>query len=181
MIHNYYQTPLLAPAAMWVGLGADLAWRRLPKLGPVPGGAVVFAAFLAYAAWIPASLGYYRVDWLREEAGHAIEARIPRGDLIVACDHNTLPPTDPRLLYRADREGWPMRVGDLTPDRLLKLRDFGAKWVVIVTSPEDSALTPPAFLEPTRVARDPILRHGSPMGELHVFDLNRLAPADSSR
>jgi hypothetical protein len=146
----------------------------------VPGGAVAFAAFLLWAAWAPGPLKYYRVDWLREEAGQAIEARVPRGDLVVACDYNTLPPTDPRLLYRADREGWPMRIGDLTPDRLLKLRPYGAKWVVIVTSPESASLAPPAFLEPTRVATDTLRRHGNAMGTLHVFDLSRLAAADST-
>ena len=173
-IHNYYQTPVLPAAAFWVALGTDWLWQKLPRVGPVPAAGVAFAAFLLVAAWLPSTLGYYRVDWLREEAGKVITARVPAGDLLVTSDHNTLPPTDPRLLFRADREGWCLRWNEITPSRILKLRDLGAEWVAILISPENPRMQVPAFLEPARVATDTIAHAGRPIGTLHLFQLARL-------
>jgi len=175
--HNYYQTPFLAPTALLIALGTDALWDRLPKLGRVPLTAVAFAAFLLVAAWLPPHLGYDQVDWLRTEAGPVIAARVPEGQLVVAGDFNTLPPTDPRLLFRASREGWPMRVKEITAERLDKLRPYGAHWVVVLTDPEHPDVQPPAFLEPMRVATDPVMHAGRQIGTVHVFDLTRAGAA----
>jgi hypothetical protein len=171
--HNYYQTPFLAPIALLIALGVDALWDRLPRLGAVPLTGILFAAFLVIAAWLPSRLGYDQVDWLRTEAGPVIAARVPEGQLVVAGDFNTLPPTDPRLLFRAGREGWPMRVHEITAERLDKLRPYGARWVVVLTDPQHPDIQPPAFLEPMRVATDPVMHAGRQIGMVYVYDLTR--------
>ncbi len=171
--HNYYQTPFLAPTALLIALGVDALWDRLPRLGRVPLTGIALAAFLVTAAWLPSRIGYDQVDWLRTEAGPVIAARVPESQLVVAGDFNTLPPTDPRLLFRAGREGWPMRVHEITAERLEKLRPYGARWVVVLTDPQHPDVQPPAFLEPIRVATDPVMHAGRQIGTVHVFDLTR--------
>jgi len=173
-MHNYYQMPFIAPCALLVGLGADVAWTRMASIGPVRTGAVVFAAFLLMAAWLPIRLGYDRVDWLRIEAGKQIATAVPAGQLVVTSDFNTLPPTDPRLLFRADREGWPMRYNEITRDRLAKLVPWGLKWVVVLTDPQHPEIWPPAFLEPARTATLPVVHDGRTIGTVHVFEVSRL-------
>jgi 4-amino-4-deoxy-L-arabinose transferase-like glycosyltransferase len=170
--HNYYQMPFIAPTALLIGLGADWLWARLPRPGGLPLGGVVFAGFLLMTLWVPYRVHYGEVDWLRTEAGPVIAARIPAGDLVVASDFSTLPPTDPRLLFRADREGWPMRSFEITPDRLNRLRAWDAKWVVVLTDPGHPGTQPPAFLEPARVATLPVRHEGRQLGTVHVFDLS---------
>jgi hypothetical protein len=178
--HNYYQMPFIAPTALLVALGADWLWQRLPRWGSVAAGGVVFAIFLLVALWMPRRVGYDRIDWLRTEAGPVLEAHVPKGELVVASDFNTLPPTDPRLLFRADREGWPMRANEITAERLARLRPYGVGWVAVLSDPEHPACVPPAFLEPARVATLPVLHEGKPIGTLHLFELRRLWAADSS-
>lgn len=175
VIHNYYQLPFLAPVAMLVGLGADVLWGLLPRVRTVPAAGALFLLFLGVATVAPRTLGYDRVDWLRIEAGKQIAGVIPEGDLVVASDFNTLPPTDPRLLFRAGREGWPMRAGEITLERVAKLETFGAKWVAVVTDPEHPAVRPPAFLASAEVAALPVTHDGRRLGTAHVFDLRRLA------
>jgi hypothetical protein len=114
---------------------------------------------------------YGEVDWLRTEAGPVIRAHVPEGELVVASDFSTLPPTDPRLLFRADREGWPMRSFEITPYRLNRLRAWGAKWVVVLTDPAHPATRCPAFLEPARAATLPVAHEGRVIGTVNLFDL----------
>jgi hypothetical protein len=169
--HNYYQMPFIAPVALLLALGADWFWAKLPRVAGVPLGAVAFAGFLAMAIWVPSRVGYDQVDWLRIEAGKVIEARVPATDLMIAADYSTLPPTDPRLLFRADREGWPMRSFEINADRVNRLRAWGARWVVVLTDPEHPATTSPAFLESARVATLPVRHEGRELGTVNVFDL----------
>jgi hypothetical protein len=169
--HNYYQMPFIAPTALLIGLGADWLWARLPRWKGVPLGALAFTGFLFMTLWVQQRAHYGVVDWLRTEAGKVIEARIPAGDLVVASDFSTLPPTDPRLLFRSDREGWPMRSFEITPYRLNRLRAWGAKWVVVLTDPAHPRTQAPAFLEPARVSTLPVMHEGQPIGTVNVFDL----------
>ena len=180
VMHNYYQLPFLAPLALLVGLGTDALWTRLPRLGPIPLAGVLFVVFLVVAACSPPTLGYDRVDWLRIEAGRVVASRVPAGDLMVAADYNTLPPTDPRLLARSGREGWPMRAADITPDRVAKLRPYGLKWVVVLTDPDHPAVQPPAFLAPAEIATLPARHEGRTLGTVHVYEVSRL-PGEAAR
>ena len=69
-----------------------------------------------------------------------------------------------------------MRWNELTAGRVAKLRGFGARWVAIVTSPENPDMRVPAFLEPARVASDPVEHAGRTLGTLHLFELSRFGP-----
>jgi Dolichyl-phosphate-mannose-protein mannosyltransferase len=170
--HNYYQLPFLAPTALLIALGADALWSRLRPVAGVPAAGVLFAVFVVFALWAPRTLEYDRVDWLRIEAGKIIAPRIPAADLIVASDVTTLPPIDPRLLFRAEHDGWPMRAADITPERLARLRPYGAKWVVVVTGPTHPEVQPPAFLASAETATVPVLHDGRELGTVHIFDLS---------
>ena len=176
VIHDYYQIPFLAPVALLAGLGGDLAWRRLPSPQGVPVGAVLFALMIG-GALAARPGGYYRVDWLRIEAGRRIAARVPPGELVVACDYGS-GWSDPRLLVRADREGWPMAIPDLDPERLARLRQAGARWAAVVTDPGHPDLRAPAWLEPARVATDSLSHHGQPLGAVALYDLRSLGAGE---
>ena len=166
VIHDYYQIPFLAPAALFAGLGLDALWRRPPL------GALALLVFVAVAVGHVRVPRYYRVDWLRVEAGAAIAARVPPGDLVAVSDHGS-EYSDPRLLFRADREGWALRMQDLTPPLLARLAGLGARWLAVVTDPEYPGLAPPAFLAPARTARVPVTHAGRTLGTLELYDLRR--------
>jgi hypothetical protein len=175
VIHSYYQIPFLAPAALLIALGVDTLWGRAASGRRGLAAQIGFAAFLVVAATAPGRLGYYRVDWLREEAGHQIASLVPRGEMVVASDYGA-GYSDPRLLVRADREGWSLAIPDLQPGRVRKLAALGAKWIAVVTDPAHPALQPPSSLDVARVAREPITHDGQALGTLSLYDLRRLAP-----
>ncbi|OGF17647.1 MAG: hypothetical protein A2W00_05115 [Candidatus Eisenbacteria bacterium RBG_16_71_46] len=170
VIHDYYQIPFLAPVALLVGCGMEVLWERLPPLRGVPAGVLVLVLFLGFALWMPVPLGYYRVDWLRVEAGRALARHTRPDELLVAADHAS-GHSDPRLLLRADREGWSLAIADLTPERLARLEQLGARWVAVITSPGRPERVPPAFLRPARAARVPLSHDGRVLGTLELFRL----------
>lgn len=180
VIHNYYQVPFLAPLAILVALGADLIWERGPRLKPmrIPLGAFGFVAFVVAAVVSVYTLGYYRVDWLRVEAGRLIAEGVPRKDLIVVADHGT-EYSDPRLLFRSDHAGWPIAIGDLERVRLERLAELGARWVAVVTDPEHPGLQPPPFLERGSAGRYPVQHAGRQIGTLSIYDLGRVVGPES--
>jgi Dolichyl-phosphate-mannose-protein mannosyltransferase len=165
VIHNYYQIPFLAPAALFAGLGLDRLWKHHAGAG-----AAALALLLVGTLWTVHSLGYYRVDWLRVEAGRAISAHVPEGDLVVASDFGA-GYSDPRLLARADRMGWSVAIPDLTPERIARLDSLGARWVAVVTDPDHPELTAPAALGPSLRQRMPILHAGATLGMLELYAL----------
>ncbi len=178
VIHNYYQVPFLAPAALLIGLGADFLWERLPRWRDVPAGSIAFAGFLAAAAWAVVPLGYYRVDWLRVEAGRLIASGLPQQDLLVVSDHGA-GYSDPRLLVRADRQGWALAAKDLERERLERLSVLGARWVAVLTDPEHPEQLPPAFLERGSAGRFPVLHRGERLGTLNLYNLPRVLGEES--
>ena len=93
-------------------------------------------------------------------------SRAARCELVVASDYGSRH-IDPRLLFRSDRDGWPVAIPNLTPPILAKLVDNGARWVAVVTDPSHPELSPPKFLEPARVEQRPIVRDGATLGTLH--------------
>jgi hypothetical protein len=168
VIHNYYQIAFLAPAALLIALGAE---AMLERVRPVA--LLAMALFVIVALVSPSRLGYYRVDWLRVEAGRLIDRHVPQGALVIACDHAS-GYSDPRLLYRADRTGWSLAIPDLTPDRVEKLKQLGARSLAIVTSPEHPELASPAFVAAARTDSLAIEHTGRRLGTLELFDLDRL-------
>jgi hypothetical protein len=174
VIHNYYQIPFLAPVALLVALGFEAMWQRARWLALAA--AVLFLG-MTYVS--PSRLHYYAVDWLRIEAGRLIEARVPEGDLVVACDHAS-GYSDPRLLHRADRDGWSVAITDLTPERLTRLHELGARHVALVTSDIRPELDAPAFLAPAVADSERIVDPASnkAIGTLRLYALP--LPAESA-
>lgn len=170
LIHDYYQIPILAPAAFLIGLGADRFWERLPRAGVFSLAALLFAGLLGAMLWARPQ-GYYRVDWLRVEAGRLIAQRVPADNLLVACDYGA-GWSDPRLLFRADREGWSLAIPDLTPDRLRRLRGAGARWAAVVTDPVHPALRAPDWLARMHVNHTAVMHEGRAIGMLDLYDLS---------
>ena len=169
VIHNYYQIAFLAPAALLIALGAE---AMLERARPVA--LLVTALFVIVALVSPGRLGYYRVDWLRVQAGRLMDARLPKGALVIACDHAS-GYSDPRLLYRADRLGWSLAIPDLTPGRIDTLCTLGATRLAIVTSPEHPEFHAPAFARPWRSDSLAIEHGGRRIGTLELYDLERRA------
>lgn len=169
VIHNYYQIPFVAPAALVIGLGLDRLMAR-PVLGYL---AVV--AFVAGSFATIHKLHYYAVDWRRVEAGRAIARRTRGGDLVVASDEDA-GYSDPRLLARADRAGWSLATRDLTPERVSRLAALGARWIAAVADTVPAS-TPPAWLAPAQVAADPVTHAGRTLAVLHLYDLTRIPAA----
>lgn len=171
LIHNYYQLPLLAPIALLLGIGtAGLLERPQAIFRVAAAGACVLVVGLALI--MPRRLHWYRVDTLREVAGAAIAQYVPEQDLVVVVDHNS-EYSDPRLLTRARRSGWPLMKADLTPELEARLVHEGASWVAWLQEPGDSLLVPPAWLEGSRVARLP-LRHAEAAGRDATAGLDTL-------
>jgi len=169
VIHNYYQIAFLAPAALLIALGAETMLERAR-----PAALIALAVFFVVAIVSPSRIGYYRVDWLRVEAGRLIDHHVPAGELLIACDHAS-GYSDPRLLYRADRIGWSVAIPDLTPERVDALEKLGARHLAIVTSPDHPGVASPAFVAPARTDSLPIEHAGQRLGTLEIFDLGRLA------
>lgn len=117
-VHEYYQLPLLLYAAPLLGLGLDrLAghpqWRRMAMAG------IVAAAMLSLIA------DYWLVE-RRQEAvllplARAIEAGTTPQQRVISV---TGP--DPTLLNLARRQGWLIKPGKLTTERIQSLQAEGA-------------------------------------------------------
>jgi len=118
------------------------------------------------------------------EAGKEIDGRLPKDDLVIACDHAS-EYSDPRLLQRADRDGWSVAIPDLTPSLVAKLVAAGAKHVAIVTDPDHPELRAPEFLAASRTLETPVVHGGKTLGTLALYDLSAAhaagAAADSAR
>lgn len=171
LIHNYYQLPLLAPIALLAGVAVADALERPGALWRWAATATCVLA-VGLALVTPRRLHWYRVDTLREAAGAAIAQYVPERDLVVVVDHNS-EYSDPRLLTRARRSGWPLMKADLTPELEARLMHEGASWIAWVQEPGDSMLVPPAWLEGSRIARLP-LRHAEAAGRDEAAGLDTL-------
>ncbi len=161
-IHDYYQIPFLAPAALLIALGVqqirDLVARHLP--GMAPAAVPLLLAILALGAFWTAETRYYYIDHLRVEAGQVIAAGTPEGALvIVAAEMPDTDCRDPRILYRAGRCGWSVHLPQLTPDLIGRLRAEGADYLALVAPATDDieavfgypAETVPLFTPPWKV------------------------------
>jgi 4-amino-4-deoxy-L-arabinose transferase-like glycosyltransferase len=136
LIHDYYQVPLLAPAAALGAIFVDASSARLARRSPRVAGAATIAACIAVAASGVglAEMRDYSIDELRVAAGTAIAGETPPGALVVASIPGT-DPRDPRLLCRAEREGWSIDARDLRPDLVARLHAQGARYVALVHDP----------------------------------------------
>lgn len=130
--HEYYQLPLLLPAALYFGLATaplfDARW--LTSKGPKPVMAVATAVLLAtlaaqsfrHSQIVPR---YFRPGPLppREiQAGHMIGKLTPPDALFLTVEFESGGNQSPILLYRAHRLGWSLDLDAITPRAVELLR-----------------------------------------------------------
>jgi 4-amino-4-deoxy-L-arabinose transferase-like glycosyltransferase len=144
VIHNYYQLPLLAPAAATAALGLALCRRGWARLAPRAAwvGTVAIVAVLGLMAVRAVDAGarhYYQLDLTRLEGGAVARAHTPRGALLIASTAKSTATDDPRLLYCAARYGWSVPLADLSPGLVERLRSLGATHLLVVLDREPPA------------------------------------------
>ena len=142
VVHNYYQLPLLAPAATAIAVGLALCrreWqRRVPRaawIGTV--GMVAIVGLVAVRGVDSSSRYFYGRDLTRLEAGAVARARTPRGALLIACTSRATNTDDPRLLYLAARYGWSVPLADLSLGLVERLKGVGATHLLVMLDRED--------------------------------------------
>lgn len=121
-IHEYYQLPFMLPGVVYPAKVLSRCWTG--SLRCVLGAAV--AAVVAFSAYRIAE--YARLERPQAsaeiEAAQAAQSLTTRDQLIIAVDAQL--PTNPTLLYIADRKGWTPRLEDLTLKHIGELRARGA-------------------------------------------------------
>ncbi len=138
-IHDYYQIPLLAIGSIFIGIAIELPIRLFRHRG------VRFAwivSLLLYAltalnSFTYAEGNYFKLDTIRIEAGRIIDRHTPTGALIIAAPDIQTDCRDPRLLYRAKRNGWSIYKKELSSGLVATLQGVGARYLVVVSQDED--------------------------------------------
>jgi hypothetical protein len=147
--HNYYQIPVLAPFALWLGAAIDAVrvegsnrWRRAPAA------ATLLLVLYALSSVATAAVRFYRIDPLHRAIGRFVRAHTSEDDLVVmaytASSHG-----DPSFLFYARRYGWSVGFQELSPSVLDTLQAHGATAVVT------STLWPPGDLTRRYLAHRP--------------------------
>lgn len=152
LVHNYYQIPLMAPAAFFLGLFLfELGkWTGKWRLGVRTGLPLFLVVAFAVQSvrlsenWKTKSKEawhfetYFTVSQVPVQAGKAIQEMTPKGSLLIIT-YGGLDPRAPMLLYRARRNGWSIPQKDLTPTLVKQLMQEGATHLALVFT---SALSP---------------------------------------
>jgi hypothetical protein len=99
--------------------------------------------------------GYFRADRMLMEAGRIVAENSSRSDLItVAIEGRTTGPTDPRLLYWADRKGFTAPLRDLDDARWKRCRAEGINMLAVLTRPDAPLdMDRISFVQPADVRR----------------------------
>jgi hypothetical protein len=149
--HDYYQIPFLAPSAILIALALDgvarAAWPRSRGARLAVAGGIY--ALLVLEATAFAESAYYHVDVVREGAGAIIAAHTRANSVVIVSEPGT-DCRDPRLLFRAHRNGWSINAGELTPALVGALAARGADQLAIVV-PAAFASGPPEWIDPRSV------------------------------
>ena len=145
VIHNYYQLPLLAPAAILMAKGlmvlrdhqTSFAWLGLLLL---IGGNGVYA-----------ERNYYQVPHHLVEIGQALQRHTAPEDLLVVT-YRKFDCRNPRILYRARRRGWSIEEQALKPAVLSRLqREEGATVWAYIGPKVPTSMTPSALPAPEMI------------------------------
>ena len=112
--NEYYQLPLLLPAALFVGLalGHVLDVERASARGRLVNwamaGLVVLAGWLSFVTSdvVPDYFRPDRLDHYTIAAGAAIDAAVEPDAMLIVVQYDQRGTNSPELLYRADRRGW---------------------------------------------------------------------------
>lgn len=126
VVHNYYQIPLVAPAAVLIGWGILSAAQNNQIKILSMSSAVVLVNF------IYAEINYYGISHDHVEAGRIIQENTPEQALVIVT-YGNLDCRNPQILYRAHRKGWSVEEAALNPTVLTRLRqeEKAAYWIYI--------------------------------------------------
>ena len=139
--HEFYQLPILLPAALYFGLGARPIFdgRLLASLAPLKIGVAISAALLTVAAF--RSFDYsravpelFRPNNLRVHpmrVGTMLQRLTPPDALLITTEYARFGGNSPVLLHYARRRGWSFDAGTITPAVIERLRTrYGARYFV---------------------------------------------------
>jgi hypothetical protein len=166
-VHNYYQIPLMAVAAILLGGLLTEVRQLLDGLRPQMGASLVVGAVLLFAGQqvITAERSYYQRDPDFQQLGTVVSHFVPEGGLVV-ISHPASDARTPMFLYHSHRQGWQVNEKWLTVASLRGLMEHGATHYVSVRHfplPEDLA----QFLAPCPNR----IRALRPNMGIQVFDL----------
>lgn len=178
--HDYYLLPMMTPAAILLGgfLASlvDEAEDGAQYIRALIRICLSLALFCGGGIMGMRRAGYFRRDWQRIEAGHAIN-RLTHPDALVVSTAvgRSTGATDPRILYFADRRGWAVSAGDLIPTTIELYSEAGARHVAALVAGGHDAV-PELFpsLEGIAWRLAPLKSpDGREIGALLMFDLGR--------
>ncbi len=133
VVHDYYQIPLLAPAAIFVARGAVRAIELVPRWRLTAAAALVLGLGVENVAWAETHQ-YYVPSPLIVGYGRAIGESTPVGSVVIVAG-NDFAYSDPSMLYGARRYGWNVRTRQLTPALIASLVSHGASHLVLFGGP----------------------------------------------
>ena len=113
-IHNYYQIPLLAPAALLSAYGINFLFEKEKKWIAL---AFIVGLNLAYA-----EMNYYVVDPKIEDIANILKQHTPEMSLLIIT-YRDLDCRNPRILYRSDRRGWSVEEAAVNPTVINRLHE----------------------------------------------------------
>lgn len=152
--HEYYQLPVLAPAALFFGVAAapmfDGAFleRKIGKVvGPLSAAVALTAlaiisfneSFVVRNFFRPDLLDYRPID-----AGAAIDQAVPKDAplIVVEFAQSDNAANVPMLLYHSRRKGWSFDLRGLTPAAVEELRKRGAEYFATIIWSELQQIQP---------------------------------------
>jgi len=80
---------------------------------------------------------YYEIDTLQIEEGHVIGAATQDNTAVIIASEIPTDPRDPRILYQATRNNWPIYLPDMSEELVYRLKAVGADYLAIVTTQEN--------------------------------------------
>ena len=148
--HEYYQLPMLPPAALLFGLAAapafDGVWLRANGgrlLGTLGSAAAILVLALLSFSHSGVVRDLYRPDKLDMgpiEAGRVIESVVSPAALIVTVEYEEHGNNSPILLYWAHRRGWTFDLESISPHVIdLLRRQYGARYFATTIWPRVAA------------------------------------------
>jgi 4-amino-4-deoxy-L-arabinose transferase-like glycosyltransferase len=146
IIHDYYQIPLLMPAAFYISVTVTFIYEKLCKRNPDLAYFIlifIVLTFIVNGIWFT-ERWYYKIDMKRLESARIIKDNTGSEDLIISSIDDT-DPRDPRILSQALRFGWSVRKNDLSEPLILNLKKEGADYLAITS--EESSGSDPGFLK----------------------------------
>ena len=157
LAHEYYQLPVLAPAALFFGVAAapmfDGAFlrRTMGRIGPLVAALALTALALISFSESFVVRNFFRpdlLDYTPIRAGAAIDAAMPRDAPLIVVEFGVSDnaANAPMLLYHTHRKGWSFDLRGLTPGAVQELRRRGAQYFATMVWPELQQVQP-AFAE----------------------------------